>query len=288
MIIIRKNDEPGQPIPEPSRVILQHMSSLNRSITLSGTTLFLPAIEINPQSSAAEIVRQDYRTADVFRKYGIGYCCGGRWPLDTVCKTHDIGLTALTEELGKATRTLHLSPSLPFETWSIDFLTDYIINIHHHYLLTTIPALGESLRHFADEHTGKYPQYATICQHVANLEEEILPHLRHEEEVIFPYLRQVAHAYQAKDSFAGLLVKTLRKPIARIIDTEHEILAHTLYTFRELTDGYTPPAGACTSHRVILSRLKELDHDLVQHIYLENDILFPRIIRMEKELLGNE
>lgn len=247
--------------------------------------MFLPAIEINPKSSAAEIVRQDYRTAAIFRKYDIGYCCGGRWPLEMVCATQHIDLPMLMEELGRATRILHVSPTLPFETWSIDFLTDYIINVHHRYLFTTIPALSVSLRHFAEEHTGKYPYYAIINGHVASLENEIIPHLRHEEEVIFPYLRQVAHAYQANDSFAGLLVKTLRKPVARIMDSEHEILTNILFTFRELTGNYTPPAGACTSHRVILSRLKELDHDLTQHIYLENNILFPRVISMEKELL---
>lgn len=247
--------------------------------------MFLPAIEINPRSCASEIVHQDYRTADVFRKYGIEYCCGGRWPLDTVCMAKDIALPALIGDLVKATRTLQLSSDLPFETWSIDFLTDYITNVHHRYLFATIPALGESLQYFAKEHAGKYPQYAIICRHVANLEKEIIPHLKHEEEVIFPYLRQVAHAYHAKDSFAGLLVKTLRKPIAKIMNSEHEILASTLYTFRELTASYTPPQSACTSHRVILSKLRELDHDLVQHIYLENEVLFPRIISMEKELL---
>ena len=247
--------------------------------------MFLPAIDINPKSSAADIVRQDYRTADIFRKYGIGYCCGGRWPLEMVCATQQIDLAMLMEELDRATRTLQVSPTLPFETWSIDFLTDYIINIHHRYLFTTIPALGESLRDFAEEHTGKYPYYATISSHIAKLESEIIPHLRHEEEVIFPYLRQVAHAYQASDSFAGLLVKTLRKPVAKVMDSEHEILTNILFSFRGLTGNYTPPPGACTSHRVILSRLKELDHDLTQHIYLENNILFPRVISMEKELL---
>jgi len=114
---------------------------------------------------------------------------------------------------------------------------------------------------------------------------EVLPHLQHEEDVIFPYIKQVAHAYQDKDSLASLLVKTLRKPVARLLEQEHELFLDNLHKFRELTSNYTPPENACTSHRVVLAKLKELDADMGQHVYLETDILFPRIITMEKELL---
>lgn len=116
----------------------------------------------------------------------------------------------------------------------------------------------------------------------------MLPHIRHEEEVLFPYLRQVAHAYEKKDSFGGLLVRTLRKPIAKVMKDEHGMITETLTKFRQLTDNYIPPAKACTSHHVILSKLKELDNDLVQHAWLETEILFPRVINMEKELLADK
>lgn len=247
--------------------------------------MFLPNIDINSQSVAADIVRQDYRTADIFKKYDITYCCGGRWPLEIVCQTNGVRLEKLLEELSYATRTLYLSPALPFEKWSIDFLTEYITNVHHQYLYQTLPALGEALGLFIQKHPDKYPEYGLILQHFDGLEKEIIPHLRQEEEVIFPYLKQVAHAYEGKDAFAGLLVKTLRKPVARIMEMEHEIIETTMQAFRGLTANYTPPPQACASHRIILSKLKELDNDIAQHVYLENTILFPRIIAMEKQLL---
>jgi regulator of cell morphogenesis and NO signaling len=69
------------------------------------------------------------------------------------------------------------------------------------------------------------------------------------------------------------------------MNQEHEILEKILIKFRSLTGNYTPPEASCTSHRLSFSLLRELDDDLVQHVYLENDILFPRAIAMEKELL---
>ncbi|MEO5561946.1 MAG: DUF542 domain-containing protein [Chitinophagaceae bacterium] len=247
--------------------------------------LFLSPFEINKESSPSELVKQDYRTADVFNKYGIEYCCGGRWPIHMVCATKNISLDILLKDLAKVTRTLQLSTSLPFHDWSIDFLTGYLVNVHHSYLRHALPVLAETLHHFAEEHADKYPYYRAISLHLHELKEEMLAHLKQEEEVIFPYARQVARAHEGKESFGALLVRTLRKPVAVIMDHDHEILVKTIYKFRELTDNYTPPQQACPTHHVVLSRLKELDNDLVQHIHLENEILFPRVISMEKELL---
>jgi regulator of cell morphogenesis and NO signaling len=247
--------------------------------------MFLHNFDINSSSLVSEIVAQDYRTADVFRKYGIEYCCGGKWPLSTVCQMKGIDEQVLKDELRRAMRTFQVSANLPFEKWSVDFLTDYIVNVHHYYLDNNLPAIKELLDEFVTGHADRYHYLPTLKTCFTQLHDEMLPHMRHEEEVIFPYIRQVAHAFHDEDTFGTLLVRTLRKPIGKMIDQEHSFLAHCIYKFRELTNNYTPPEKSCTNHRVVFSRLKELDYDMVQHMYLESDLLFPRVIEMEKKLL---
>jgi regulator of cell morphogenesis and NO signaling len=247
--------------------------------------MFLPSIDINPKSSPAVIVAADYRTADVFNRYNIQYCCGAKRSLETICGMDGPDLQILLDELRKITRITQLPSDLPFDKWDIDFLIDYIVNIHHHYRKETVPFLGKELKQFAEEHTKKYPFFITICSDFENLETEMLRHISKQEETLFPYLRQVAHAYKGNASFAGLLVRTLRKPIAKMMQKDRDIVVGTIHKFRSHTGNYTAPPHACTSHRVILSKLKELDNDLAQHIFLETEILSPRIIQMEKELL---
>ena len=121
-----------------------------------------------------------------------------------------------------------------------------------------------------------------------SLYKDIIPHLQQEEEILFPYIRQIAHAYNSKESYASLLVRTLRKPVEEVMKYEHESISRILHSLREYTNNYTPPENACVSHQVAFSMLKELDHDLVQHVFLENEILFPKAIAMEKELTGKE
>jgi regulator of cell morphogenesis and NO signaling len=249
--------------------------------------MFLRTISITPDSFIPDIVRQDYRTAKVFRKHEIGFCCGGKWPLSTACEIRGLDFLVIKTELERSTQVIQLSNFTRFDEWTIDFLTDYIINIHHRYLRDALPGIKEQLDHFAESHRQKYPYVDEAVKQFNYIYNEFLAHTAKEEEILFPYIRQIAHAYDSKEPYASLLVRTLRKPVEAVMHHEHELIAKTLQRLRELTDNYTAPPKACVSHGVIFSLLKELDNDLVQHLYLENQILFPKAIAMEKELLLN-
>ncbi len=240
---------------------------------------------INENSCAADIVKEHYRTATVFRKYGIEYCCGVRWPLKMVFETKNLAAGRIMEELTEACRVINIPGSLPYNSWKIDFLTDYIVNVHHEYLRRSLPEIKDHVTKFVGEHRKKYPFLTEVESKINFLDKIMIPHLLQEEEIIFPYIRQISHAYDSKESYASLLVRTLRKPIEETMHHEHDDLGNALEQLRTLTNNYTIPDGACTSHRLAYSLLKELDDDLVQHVYLENEILFPKAISMEKELL---
>jgi len=110
--------------------------------------MFLRTFEINQKSLVAEIVTKDYRTADIFRKYDIGYCCGGNWPLEVACKMKGVDFETIKSELEMATRNLHISSTLVFSEWNIDLLVDYIINVHHQYLRKYLPETQKQLSEF--------------------------------------------------------------------------------------------------------------------------------------------
>ena len=120
------------------------------------------------------------------------------------------------------------------------------------------------------------------------LVKDIIPHLDQEEKIIFPYIKQIAHAHQSKESYASLLVRTLRKPVENLMHHEDEKLAQYLHRFRKLTNHYSIPSNAGVAYRTCMAKLNELDNDLTQHIHLENNILFPKAIQMEQELLGKK
>jgi regulator of cell morphogenesis and NO signaling len=243
------------------------------------------AKRIDQNLFVCDIVSADYRTADVFHKYGIDFCCGGRWSLKLICETKNLDIAVIKKELEDAARTISLPNTLKFDEWNIDFLTDYIVNVHHQYLRKALPEAKDYLINFVEGHQQKFPYLLDLLKVFIDLSKETFPHLEQEETIIFPYIRQIAHAYNSKESYAGLLVRTLRKPVENVMHHEHETVNRFLKQMRQLTNYYTLPEGACASHKVTFFKLLEIDNDLVQHMHLENDILFPRAIVMEKELL---
>ena len=244
--------------------------------------------KVEPSSFVTDIVTHDYRTADVFRKHNIDFCCGGKWPLDIVCQNKNLNTEDIIEELSKIIRQTASNAVLDFDYWDIDFLTDYILNVHHRYLKKALPEVKEQTTRFLDEHRKKFPELEELQSIINGFIKEIPPHMKREEEIFFPYIKQIHHAHKHRESYAKLLIRTLRKPIEEVMLKEHESTGSNLQRLRAVTHNYTPPAKACITHKVTFAKLKELDNDLVQHIHLESNILFPKAIAMEQELLHDK
>jgi len=244
--------------------------------------------KIEPSSFVTDIVTHDYRTAEVFRKYDIDFCCGGKWPLDVACENRNLNTENIIEELRKIVRQSASNAALDFDDWDIDFLADYILNVHHRYLKKALPETKEQVNKFLDGHRKKFPDLEEIETIMNRFMKEIPPHMKQEEEMFFPYIKQISHAYKHRESYARLLIRTLRKPLEEVMLKEHETTGSSLHRLRTITNNYTPPANTCITHKITFAKLKELDTDLVQHIHLESNILFPKAIGMEKELLQDK
>ena len=252
--------------------------------------MFLDPIDITPESNPRELVRRHLRAAAVLNAYGIEYCCAAQGTLQMACRVKGIEPDQLLRDLQEACRVIQVPVDISYQDWNTDFLADYIVHVYHLSLRKSLPSIEAALEKFTQEHRKKYAYFEEVLDKFRALRAAMLEHITQEEEHIFPYLRQVAHAYAERDSdeLAGLLVRTLRKPLKSLVENEHRLLEDSIFQFRLLTANYEPPGNACPAHRVILARLRELDNDLVQHFYLENRVLIPRIIEMEGELLkGN-
>jgi regulator of cell morphogenesis and NO signaling len=247
--------------------------------------MFLKETEIRDDSFINEIVTQDYRTSSIFLKYGIDYCCGGKSALREACESRGLNVEIIRNELNDVISTVNVSHSLDFNNWDIDFLIDYIEYVHHHYLRQNLSIIDNMLAKLIQSNLAKYPNLVELQDYFKGLQLDLLPHLQEEENIIFPYIKQISHAYKRKDTYGALFVRTLRKPIENIIHHEEERLAQYLHRFRKLTNNYTPPPNSTLAQKVCYAKLKELDNDMAQHIHLENNILFPKALAMEQELL---
>lgn len=275
----------------PKRTSISQTTDADQYFTEYGMLLLhmlfasIPSGRIDEKDLISDIVVNDYRTADIFRKYSINFCCGGKIPLENACLAIGLDPETILRELEDSTRERNSSYSLSYDEWSLPFLTDYIIHVHHAYMKKALPEAKDYLSRFVEGHSKKFAYLPSLQTDFMHLYAELLPHMREEEEVMFPYIRQIANAFEKDEPYAALLVRTLRKPVENMMQHEHEMVGKTLKRFRQFTGNYAIPENACVNHKVAFSKLRELDNDLVQHMHLENNILFPKAISMEKDLL---
>lgn len=233
------------------------------------------------EASIGELVAKDLRKAEVFKKFNIDFCCGGKKTLSQVCNDKQINIKDIESEFEKLDSTSE-SISQNYNEWSLDFLVDFIINTHHKYVKSSLPLLMEYTAKVAKVHGKEHLEVVTIYDLFKEASEELNSHMMKEETILFPYIKQLVD--EKKSVNEGCSFGTVKNPI-RMMEHEHDVVGNIFKTIRELSNDYTPPEDACTTYKLSYKKLEEFENDLHQHIHLENNILFPKSIKLESELL---
>jgi regulator of cell morphogenesis and NO signaling len=215
----------------------------------------------------------------VFDHLGIDYCCGGHQPLSEACAANKLDVNAVLVALEFAA----CRPSLPSPDWSrasLELLCAHLIVKHHAFARRELTRLLELGVNVLARHGAVHPELAAIQSTLAQLDSEINLHLAKEESVLFPYIvsleRSLTDIAEDPVSCFGFLPD----PLA-ILSEEHVEIGALLTHLRQLSHHFTPPRGACLTYRIFYTGLQELDHDLRQHMHLENNVLFPRAVQLE-------
>ncbi len=235
------------------------------------------------EETLGQIAAADVRKAEVFKKYGLDFCCGGKKTVKEACAEKGLDVTKVEQELQQADQNPVFRP-LPYNEWGIDFLADYIVNTHHSYVRKTLPEIKGYAIKVAQVHGEHHPELKLILPLVEHIYEELIPHMAKEEKVLFPYIKQLV---QAK-SDGGLKVPyftTVQNPID-IMESEHTLVGEDIEEINALSKNYTIPQDACASYSLFYKMLHEFEDDLHTHIHLENNILFPKALELEKQLLS--
>lgn len=230
-----------------------------------------------------EIVTQNYRAASVFEKYSLDFCCKGGVTISDACKEKHIDpasiITALHTLAEVPEESLHR-----FNQWSIPLLVSFIVENHHTYVKQTIPSMLAHTKKVAAVHGERHPEMIAVAENFAVVANEMMNHMHKEERMLFPYIMALYDALHDKAPVPHSPFGTVRNPIA-MMEQEHDAVGSLMYEIRNVTHNYAIPADACTTYRVTLQELKEFEHDLHQHVHIENNILFPKAAEMEEKLI---
>lgn len=217
---------------------------------------------MNSNVTLAELATTQPGAASVFYRHGLDFCCGGRRTLAEACSARGLDpATVLADVEHEATVATHA------RRWDLEplpELIDYIVDVYHLRLRETLPDLIRMAAKVETKHAEKPACPHGLTQHLTAMRDALLDHLDKEEQVLFPMIVR-GHG-------------RLGVGPVHVMEIEHDEHGRNLQELRRLTGDFHPPDYACPTWRALYLGLQQLERELMEHIHLENNVLFRRAV----------
>ena len=229
-----------------------------------------------------EFAVENLAATRIFEKFGIDYCCGGGQSLEQACEKANVPIEQVLDALEMAEETRRSAQ--PTRDWNREPLSEliaHIKNTHHKYTREETARLTALLAKVCSVHGKNHLELLQVRETFAGLVQELTTHLMKEEMVLFPYIERMEEAVIQREPVLPAPFGTVQNPVA-MMEHEHDSAGEALRAMRKASGDFTPPADACVSYQTLYKALAAFEADLHQHIHLENNVLFPRAIAMER------
>lgn len=221
-----------------------------------------PAAELADQP-LGQLARRIPGATRVFDAHRLDFCCGGKHTLRAAAEAAGVDAQPIVEELRALEERAAGGSSEPsWEDASPQALVEHILARYHAVHREQLPELTRLARKVEQVHGERADCPHGLADHLAAMAQELESHMRKEEDVLFPMI------VRGQGAMAGAPITVMRM--------EHDEHGASLRRLEALTDGITPPRGACTTWRALYTGLAVFRQDLMAHIHTENNILFER------------
>jgi regulator of cell morphogenesis and NO signaling len=215
-------------------------------------------------TSLGDLARIHPSATRVFLRHRLDFCCGGRRTLAEACQPMGLDPTLILHELEQ--EAARVPEPASWNDRSLTELADHIEAHYHAALRRDLPALIEAAHRVERVHAGKPGVPAGLAAVLERFFDEMQRHMAKEETILFPLIRRGARGEE------------VYMPV-RVMESEHDAHGRELAVIRELTGDLRLPAHACATWTALYRGLETLETELMQHIHLENNVLFSRATR---------
>ncbi len=219
---------------------------------------------IHADQTLADLAVSHAGASRVFHRHGLDFCCGGQTSLANACEAAGLPADELVGELQAECRNEPQGEVAPAEM-PLGELVDHILERYHASHREEVPRLIAMARKVESVHGEKDACPTGLYKHLEHMQFELEQHMMKEEEILFPMIQAGQGAMAAM-------------PI-QVMEHEHRDHGKNLDRLKELAHHFAAPPEACGTWRALYLGLDELVQAIMEHIHLENNILFPRSLR---------
>jgi regulator of cell morphogenesis and NO signaling len=235
--------------------------------------------------SIREILSTEPSAAAILQRFEIDLCSQAEMSLEEACAELQLSVDQVLEKLSDAEEGRNGKPLANPVDLPTNRLIQHIVRIHHQCIRQELPQLVEMARKLAGKRGDRAPELKKVAALLEDLRAELYAHIQNEELVLFPFISHMDQELLIAGPKAHACFRSVVQPI-QMMTQEHESANRIMAELRRLTLAFELPAWACATHIALYGGLSAFERDLKQHVYLENDILFPRAVDMEAALNG--
>jgi regulator of cell morphogenesis and NO signaling len=236
-------------------------------------------MSLDPMKTVRELAAASPNATRVFEKTKIDYCCGGDQLLGAACAKAGVDLPML-EKMLETTVEPAANTTVDFQKLSVAELVQYILDKHHVYTRQEMDRLESLVEKVVKAHGANHSELLTIRDLQQQLFTELKGHMFKEEQILFPFIVELEQSALQHRPAPFAPFGTVNNPL-RMMMLEHDNAGEILREWRKLSHDFTPPDDACISYQTFYQALAAFEHDLHQHIHLENNLLFPQAANLE-------
>jgi regulator of cell morphogenesis and NO signaling len=217
---------------------------------------------ITTSTTLAELAIKHPAASKVFYSNGLDFCCEGNRPLEEACRERGLTAAVILDSIEAEDRTCQGVPR--WENRQVAELISHIVTFYHRRLREELPQLIAMAEKVEEVHYDKPSRPVGLRDHLISVHQAVIEHLEKEEKILFPMILSGRGAQAAA-------------PI-HVMEIEHKDHAENLKTIRAITRDLVAPANACATWRALYLRLGAFEAEFMQHIHLENNLLFRRAL----------
>lgn len=212
-------------------------------------------------TSLADIAQTIPGASAILNQYRLSFCCGGQHTLREATSKAKISAEDVHQAL---VNLLPLSSS--GENWqeaSNEALINHLLERYHQVHRQQLTELIRLSERVESVHSNKPDCPLGLADHLKYMKHELEAHMQKEEQILFPML------VKGMQQMAAGPVAVMRQDHDDHLDAIHQldIISHHMQA----------PEGACNTWKALYLGLRQFKEDLLQHITLENEILFARV-----------
>jgi regulator of cell morphogenesis and NO signaling len=224
--------------------------------------------------SMAEVALTFPQALEILKKYNLDFCCGGKKPFRDVCEKSGVNAEKVWQEIIHAKGLHGTDNRMNFNSWDLGLVIDFILQHHHQYVRYSIPQITQLLDKVCNVHGSDSPFLFSVRENFYALADELMDHMPKEEQILFPAIRKIVA--DARAHYDVTSAQSRLEIAISVMEREHEAAGDLIKSIRALTENYAPPSYACPTFKMTYQMLRQFDDDLMQHIHVENNVLFPK------------